>query len=85
MEFIEKSEEGNNLKLVVDSNEESLFFLIKTYLEKMADVDIVGINKDHHLIDKTEFYLKTKKGSPLKVFQKGLKEAKKDLASKKIK
>ena len=85
MKIIEKIEEKNTLKLVVSSNEESLFFLVKVYLEKMAEVDIVGIYKSHHLVDKTEFYLKTKSESPIKVLVKALKEAKKDSKDKKLK
>lgn len=85
MEIIEKFEEGNVLRILVDSNEESLFSLLKTYLENESDVDIVGVYKEHHLIDKTEFLLKTKKGKPLEVFKKALISVKKDLASKKIK
>lgn len=85
MEIIEKFEEGNVLRILVDSNEESLFSLLKTYLENESDVDIVGVYKEHHLIDKTEFLLKTKKGKPLEVFKKALASVKKDLASKKIK
>lgn len=85
MEIIEKVEEGNVLRILVNSNEESLFSLLKTYLENESDVDIVGVYKEHHLINKTEFLLKTKKGKPLEVFKKALTSVKKDLASKKIK
>ncbi len=85
MEIIEKFEEGNVLRILVDSNEESLFSLLKTYLEKEADVDIVGVYKEHHLINKTEFLLKIKKGKPTDVFKKALAAIKKDLASKKLK
>ena len=60
MEIIEKVEEGNVLRILVNSNEESLFSLLKVYLENESDVDIVGVYKEHHLIDKTEFLLKTK-------------------------
>ena len=58
MEIIEKVEEGNVLRILVNSNEESLFSLLKVYLENESDVDIVGVYKEHHLIDKTEFLLK---------------------------
>lgn len=85
MEIIEKTEDKNTLKIVVDSNEESLFSLVKVYLQDMADVDIVGVKKGHHLVDKTEFFLKTKKESPTKVLKKALAEAKKDLESRKVK
>lgn len=85
MEIIEKVEDENMLKIMVDSNEESLFSLLKAYLEKQADVDLVGVYKEHHLIDKTEFFLKTKKGKALDVFKKSLASIKKDLESKKIK
>lgn len=85
MKVIEKADESNVLRVVVDSNEESLFSLLKVYLEQEADVDLVGVYKEHHLIDKTEFVLKTKKGKALEVFKKALAKAKKDLATKKLK
>lgn len=85
MKVLEKTEEKDTLRILVDSNEETMFFLLKTYLENNSDVDIVGVYKEHHLIDKTEFFLKVKKGEPLKVFKKALADIKKDLASKKVK
>ncbi len=85
MEIIEQTIEGTDLKIAVDSNEESLFSLLKAYMEPMADVEVVGHFKGHHLVDKTEFYLKVKKGDALKVFKKALATVKKDLASKKVK
>jgi DNA-directed RNA polymerase subunit L len=85
MKVLEKIEEKDTLRVLVDSNEESLFFLLKTYLEANSDVDIVGVYKEHHLIDKTEFFLKVKKGKPMEVFKKELAKVKKDLASKKVK
>lgn len=85
MEILDKVEDGNVLQLVVNSNEESLFSLLKAYLEKNSDVDVVGLYKEHHLIDKTEFFLKTKKGNAKDLFSKVLKEVKKDLESKKVK
>lgn len=85
MEIIEKKEDEGILTLIVDSNEESLFSLLKVYLEQNSDVDIVGFYKGHHLVDKTEFFLKVKKGKALDLFKKSLKEVKKDLESKKVK
>jgi DNA-directed RNA polymerase subunit L len=85
MEIIEQTIEGTDLKITVDSNEESLFSLLKAYMEPMADVEVVGHFKGHHLVDKTEFYLKVKKGDALKIFKKALATVKKDLASKKVK
>ena len=85
MEIIEQTIEGTDLKIVGDSNEESLFSLLKAYMEPMADVEVVGHYKPHHLVDKTEFFLKVKKGDALKVFKKALATIKKDLASKKVK
>ncbi len=85
MEIIEQSGEGTDLKITVDSNEESLFSLLKVYMEPMADVEVVGHFKGHHLVDKTDFYLKVKKGDALNVFKKALAEVKMDLASKKVK
>ena len=85
MEIIEKSDKDNELSFVVVSNEESLFSLLKVYLEREADVDIVGQYREHHLVDKSEFYLKTKKGKAIDIFKSTLKKAKKDLDSKKVK
>jgi len=85
MEIIENTENKNTLKIVVSSNEESLFFLVKVYLEQMDEVDVVGVIKSHYLVDKTEFHIKTFSGSPLKVLKKALELAKKDLVSKKLK
>ena len=85
MNVLEKAAEDQVLRLVVDSNEESLFSLLKAYLENEADVEVVGVYKEHHLIDKTEFYLKTKKGKALDFFKKALKSVKKDLITKKVK
>lgn len=85
MNIVEKSVKDNELRFIVDSNEESLFSLLKVYLEREADVDIVGQYKEHHLVDKTEFYLKTKKGKALDVFKATLTKAKKDLEGKKLK
>jgi DNA-directed RNA polymerase subunit L len=85
MEVIEKSIDDNVLKLVVDSNEESLFSLLKVYCEKDPEVELVGLHKGHYLIDETEFFLKTKSKNPLEVFKKNLDLAKKDLEKKKVK
>jgi len=85
MEIIEKSQDGANLRFTVNSNEESLFSLLKTYLEQENDVDLVGVYKEHHLIDRTEFFLKTKKGDASAIFKKALGKIKKDLGSKKLK
>lgn len=86
MEIIENEVDGEILKIVVSSNEETLFSLVKVYLEKSADVDIVGVHKQHHLVDKTELHLKVKSGKkPLEVLKKALVEAKKDLKTKKLK
>ena len=42
MEIIEQTIEGTDLKIAVDSNEESLFSLLKAYMEPMADVEVVA-------------------------------------------
>ncbi len=85
MNIIEKSDENDKLRFVVDSNEESLLSLLKIYLEADSDVDVVGVYREHHLIDKTEFLLKVKKGKASAVFKKALTSAKKDLELKKVK
>ena len=87
MEIQELDDNGNVLKIVVSSNEESLFYLLKSYLDSMKDVDLVGVAKDHYLLDKTEFYLKVNgdKKSAKDLFKKALVDIKKDLLSKKVK
>lgn len=84
MEIIEKLVEENTCKLVFNSNEESLLYLLKAYLEKLNEIDFVGISKDHHLVDKTEFFVKVVKGDPIKIVKKALTDIKKDLENKKI-
>ena len=85
MEILEKVDKDGILKIEVGSNEETLFSLLKVYLEKTPEVDIVGVFKNHHLVDKTQLHIKVKKGSGLDVLKKTIKAAIKDLESKKIK
>jgi DNA-directed RNA polymerase subunit L len=85
MKIIEKIEDKNLLKIIVDSNEESLFFLLKQYLSNNPQVDIVGVYKEHYLIDKTELLIKVKKGNAKDVLKKTLEDIKKDLNKKKVK
>ena len=85
MEIIDIAEDGNKLRFVVGSNEESLFSLLKVYLEKESDVELVGVYREHHLINKTEFLMKVKKGNAKDVLKKSLSSVKKDLQSKKVK
>ena len=79
MDVQNTKETENTLTLEVGSNEETLFSLLKVYLQEFPEVDIVGVAKDHHLVDKTEFYLKVKEGNPKEIFKKGLKKAKEEL------
>ena len=85
MKIIEKVEEPNVLRIVVDSNEESLFSLLRVYLEESSDVELVGLYKEHYLLDKTELVLKTKSKNALAVFKKELAAVKKELKSMKVK
>ncbi len=85
MEIIDVADKENVLRFVVDSNEDTLFSLLRSYLESNSQVDIVGVYREHHLINKTEFFLKVKKGSAKELFVKELEKIKKDLQSKKIK
>lgn len=85
MKVLDKIEEKDSLRVVVDSNEEAFFYLLKAYLEKNPSVDIVGVYKEHYLVDKTEFFLKVKKGNPLDVFNKALDDIKKELSKLKVK
>lgn len=85
MKIIEEVSDKNVLRFTVDSNEESLFSLLRTYLDDDKDVELVGVYKEHHLIDKTEFLLKTKKGDAKALLKKALGSIKKDLQSKKVK
>jgi len=84
MEILEQSEKDGILKIKVSSNEETLFFVLKAHLQEIPEVDIVGLVKDHYLVDVTEFYIKVKKGSAMDVFKKGLKSAKKELEGLKL-
>ena len=77
--------EKNELTIKVASNEESLFMLLKGYLEENKDVDIVGVTKDHYLVDETEFYMRTQKGDAKAVFKKALADVKKELKAMKAK
>lgn len=84
MKILENIKEDKSLRIVVSSNEETVFFLLKVYLEKDSDVEAVGVYREHYLVDKTEFFLKTKKTDPLDVLKKYFKIVKKDLLSKKV-
>ena len=85
MKIVEKSSKGKLLKLKVDSNEESFFYFLKSYLEKNKDCEIVGVYKEHYLIDETELVFKIKKSNAKECFLETLKKIKKDLKSLKIK
>ena len=85
MEILDISDKGDVLRFMTKSNEETLFLLIKTYLESDSSVDVVGVYKEHYLIDKTEFFVKVKKGNAKDVFLKALTKIKKDLELKKVK
>lgn len=85
MEILDINDKEDTLRFRVNSNEETLFLLLKTYLEAEATTDIVGVYKEHYLIDKTEFFFKVKKGNAKDIFLKSLKKIKKDLESKKVK
>lgn len=86
MEITSINAQKNELTIKVSSNEESLFMLLKGYLEDNNDVDIVGVTKEHHLIDATEFYIRTFDGKDAKaVFTKALETIKKELQQLKLK
>lgn len=86
MEITSINAQKNELTIKVSSNEESLFMLLKGYLEDNNDVDIVGVTKEHHLIDSTEFYIRTLDGKDAKaVFTKALETIKKELQQLKLK
>lgn len=85
MEILDINENKDTLRFMIGSNEETLLLLIKTYLESDSSVDIVGVYKEHYLVDKTEFFIKVKKGNAKEVFLKALGKIKKDLETKKVK
>lgn len=85
MEISIINDNKNELKIAVPTNEESLFMLLKSHLEEVEDVDIVGITKEHHLIDDTEFYLRTYEKNAKAVFKEALKSITKELTSLKLK
>lgn len=77
--------EGTQLQIKTDSNEESLFMLLKGYLEETKGVDIVGVTKDHYLVDETEFFVRVEKGDAKKIFTDALAKIKKELEGMKVK
>ena len=85
MNIEEISADGTQLKIKTSSNEESLFMLLKGFLEDTKGVDIVGVTKDHHLIDETEFFLRVESGNAKDVFKKALATIKKELETIKVK
>ena len=85
MEISIINDNKNELKLKVPTNEESLFMLLKSHLEEVEEVDIVGITKEHHLIDDTEFYMRTYKEDAKEVFKEALANIKKELEVMKLK
>ena len=86
MEISSIEHKKNELQIKVSSNEESMFMLLKGYLEENPDVDIVGVTKEHHLIDETEFYLRVHEKKDAKdVFTKAIASIKKELESLKLK
>lgn len=72
------------LKIISSSDEESFFSLLKDYLQKEDQVDIVGVYKPHHLKDDTEFFLKVTSKDANKVLKSTLKRVKKELEEMKI-
>jgi DNA-directed RNA polymerase subunit L len=85
MKITQKVEEKDSLRIVVDSNEESLFYLLKQYLSQNPDIDIVGVYKEHHLVDETELFIKVKKGKPIDTLKKALKDIKTQINKQKVK
>ncbi|MCA9486777.1 hypothetical protein H6501_00605 [Candidatus Woesearchaeota archaeon] len=84
MEIVEKKDDTTSVSLVLGSDELSLFLVVKHYLEQIPEVDIVGIARDHHLLDRSELHIKVSKGKALDALKKALKEATKDLKSRKL-
>jgi len=84
MEIKEITGEKEVVRILVDSNEETTFSLLKTYLEEMSETDVVGVYKEHHLVNKTEFLFKVKKGDAKKILKKSLTDIKKKLSELKV-
>ena len=83
---IEKVENKKDVvKITTKDDTQSVFSLIKTFLQENKEVVSSGVFKKHHLIDETSFFLKSKKDNGLEVLKKELKKIKKDLNSLKIK
>ena len=84
MKIVEGGKDGMLLRMSFDSGEESLLYLLKSYLEKHKDCDIVGIYKEHYLIEKSEMVLRTKTLPACDVFLEIMSAAKGDLKDMKI-
>ena len=85
MEITEKSTNDEKvLNFIVHANEQSLFSVLKVYLEAMDEVDVVGFYKEHHLVDETEMYLRVKEGTAKEIFKKALQQAKEELNKSKL-
>ena len=83
---IEKiTDNKNTLKIDTKDDTQTIFSLLKTFLNENGDVEVSGVFKNHHLQDNTSFFLKTKKANALDVLKKELKKIKKDLNSLKLK
>ncbi|MFP4402247.1 MAG: RpoL/Rpb11 RNA polymerase subunit family protein [Candidatus Nanoarchaeia archaeon] len=76
--------QDSELRIKFNSNEESILMLLKSYLEDTSGVDIVGVNRDHHLLDETEFFLRVDSGSAKDTFSKALKAVKKELEGMRV-
>jgi DNA-directed RNA polymerase subunit L len=76
--------QDSELKIIFKSNEESMLMLLKSYLEDTSGVDIVGVNRDHHLLDETEFFLRVESGSAKDTLSRALKTVKKELEGMKV-
>ena len=85
MKILDCQSKNNILRVMVDTNEENLFYLLKTYLNEDKSVEVCGVFKEHHLIEKTEFLLKIKSGDAKVFFKKKLSVIKKELNKLKIK
>ena len=85
MKGIKISVNKNVLEVSTTSNEENVFYLIRTFLSKNKDVEVCGVYKEHHLIDDTKFLVKTKAKDPKKFFKDELLKIKKEIEKLKIK
>jgi DNA-directed RNA polymerase subunit L len=79
MELDKITQKNNVLEIKTTDDEETLFSLIKVFLNENSNVEIAGVFKEHHLIAETKLFVKTKKDNSKEILKKELTNIKKEL------